>query len=292
MSRSMLFASVLALGLASATLCAAPKSVTTKVKKQVTADARSEGRAYPLNAGSRRTHAVTAVPSSASVGTLAAPTVDQVGDPDTFGRNMIWDGVLSTGTINFQSDCTPAPGDPPLGPDDRCVTLNPAPAVTTFDLPDIGRMWLPAKTSKDILCHWLSINGAYSLYNSTGANANGSITLSPYLRIESEVLNDPTLIDPTTGLPYGGVLETTPGTTYGKTMTLAPNARDTERMSDSRVCIAGAISRQGLINGYGFTDAQVDKFFKKPMTLKLGVRGSATLLDFASLIYGLRIIGD
>ena len=292
MSRKLLFVSMLAVGLASATLCAAPKSVTLKVKKQVTADAHSEGRVYPLNAASKNTRAAAPASSSSSASTLAAPTVAQVGDADTFGRNMIWDGVLSSGTITFANDCTPAPGDPPLGPDDRCVTLNPAPATTTFDLPDIGRMWLPAKTSKNILCHWLSINGAYSLYNGTGTSAYGHITLSPYLRIESTVLNDPSLIDPSTGLPYGGVLETVPGTTYGKSMTLAPNARDTERMSDSRVCVAGAISRQGLIQGYGLTDAQVDKFFKNPMTIKLGVRGSATLLDFASLIYGMRIIGD
>ncbi|MEO8743499.1 MAG: hypothetical protein ABI365_09950 [Lysobacteraceae bacterium] len=292
MSRSMLFASVLALGLASATLCAAPKSVTSKVKIQVTADAHSEGRVYPLNATSKNTRAATIASSSSSASTLAAPTVNQVGDPDTFGRNMIWDGVLSSGTITFANDCTPAPGDPPLGPDDRCVTMNPAPATTTFDLPDIGRMWLPAKASKNILCHWLSINGVYSLYNGTGISTDGRILLTPYLRIESSVLNDPSLIDPSTGLPYGGVLQTTPGTTYRKMLTLAPNARDTESMSDSRVCIAGAVSRQGLIQGFGFTDVQVDNFFKNPMTIKFGVRGSAKLLDFASLIYGLRIIGD
>ncbi len=222
----------------------------------------------------------------------SAPTAAEVGDADTFGHAVIWDGLLSTGTISFAADCTPLPGDPAPGPDDRCVTLSPAPAVTTFDLPDIARMTLPGKTSHNILCHWTSANGTYSLFNGTGISANARITLHPYLVVESSVLSNPLLIDPTTGLPFNGSLTTVPGTTYSNAQTLAPNARLTQSMADSRVCIAGAISRQGLIQGYGLTNAQVDDFFKNPITLKFGLSGSAQLVDFASLIYGVRIMGD
>lgn len=289
MPRSMLFTCLLALGLASTLAAAAPKSVQSTIKKDLVADARSEGRAYPLSLAGKSARATTASTMNSPAG---APTAAQVGDADTFGHTVIWDGLISTGTINFAADCTPAPGDPAPGPDDRCVTLNPAPAVTTFDLPDIGRIWLPGKSSHNILCHWTSANGAYSLFNGTGVSANGRIRLTPYLRIESTVLNDPSLIDPNTGLPFAGVLETAPGTTYSDAKTMAPNARDTQRFSDSRVCIAGAISRQGLIDGYGLTNAQVDAFFKNPMTIKFGLRGSASLVDFASMIYGVRIMGD
>lgn len=285
MSRTMLFTSLLALGLASMTAGAAPKSVTSDARKQAVADARGEGRAFPLS--TRRYSRAATVHSSGT-----APTAAEVGDADTFGHAVIWDGLLSTGTISLASDCTPAPGDPAPGPDDRCVTLNPAPAATTFDLPDIGRMTLPGKTSHNILCHWTSANGVYSLFNGMGVNANARITLHPYLVVESSVLSNPLLIDPTTGLPFNGSLTTVPGTTYSDAQTLAPNARSTQRMSDSRVCIGGAISRQGLIQGYGLTSAQVDDFFRNPITLKFGLSGSAQLVDFASLIYGVRIMGD
>jgi hypothetical protein len=285
MSRTLLFTSLVALGLAATLATAAPKSVTSAVKKQTVADARGEGRGYPLSTG--RNSRAAAVNTSG-----AAVTAAQVGDADTFGHAVIWDGLLSTGTISFAADCTPAPGDPAPGPDDRCVTLNPAPAVTTFDLPNIGRMTLPGKTSHNILCHWTSANGAYSLFNGTGVSANARITLHPYLVVQSSVLSNPLLIDPTTGLPFNGALTTAPGTTYSDAQTLAPNARSTQRMDDSRVCIAGAISRQGLIQGYGLTNAQVDDFFKNPITLQFGLSGSAQLVDFASLIYGVRIMGD
>jgi hypothetical protein len=284
----MLFTSLVALGLASTLAVAAPKSVTSSVRKQVSTDARSEGHSYPLSIAGTGSRAATTSSSSSTTG----PTAAQVGDADTFGHAVIWDGLISTGSINFAADCTPAPGDPPLGPDDRCVTLSPAPAVTSFDLPDIGRMWLPGKSSHNILCHWTSANGVYSLLNGTGVSANGRITLAPYLRIESTVLSDPLMIDPTTGLPFNGALVTAPGTTYSDAQTLAPNARVTRRLSDSRVCIGGAISRQGLIDGYGLTNAQVDAFFKNPMTIKFGLRGSASLVDFASMIYAVRIMGD
>ena len=287
MSRTLMFTSLVALGLATTMAAAAPKSVVSAEKKQTIADARSEGHS-PVVGASRTVG--KAGPNNA--GGTTGPTADQVGDADTFGHAVIWDGLLSTGTISFASDCTPQPGDPPPGPNDRCVQLNAAPGTTSFDLANIGQMYLPAKTSHNILCHWTSANGVYSLLNSTGVNANARITLSPYLRIQSSVLNDPSLIDPTTGLPFNGWLETAPGTTLSDGQTLAPGARVTERMNYSRVCIAGAISRQGLIQGYNLTNAQVDAFFKNPLTIQFGLRGSATLVDFASMIYAVRIMGD
>ncbi len=51
MSRTLLFTSLVALGLATTLATAAPKSVISDAKKQAVADARGEGRAYPLSTG-------------------------------------------------------------------------------------------------------------------------------------------------------------------------------------------------------------------------------------------------
>ncbi|HEY2346967.1 MAG TPA: hypothetical protein VGH80_14000 [Xanthomonadaceae bacterium] len=294
MSRTPYSIKLLHIALAAALLSASAANADTRAQRssaatrQVKAEAHSEGRA-PQVSGSK----LPPLPAHTNAaGVMAKPTADQVGDADTFGRNVVWDGLINTGTITMAADCTPQPGDPAPGPDDRCITIAPGTALTPIDLPDIGRMTLPAKSSHNILCHWLSPIVIYSLYNNTGASATGRITLSPYLKVESEVLNDPGMIDPTTGLPFNGALETSFSASYQDARTLAAGDRATERFSDSRVCIGGTISRQGLIQGYGLTDAQVDKFFKKPMTLRFGLRGSASLVDFASIIYGLRIMGD
>lgn len=287
MIRTALFTSLIAIGLAGVAIAATPKANLSAAKAQMRTEVRSEGRSSTRSVAARHTQARTASPS-----TMSGPTAATVGDADTFGRTVLWDGLINSGNISMSTDCTPAPGDPAPGPDDHCITLNAAPATTSFDIPDIGRMTLPGKSSRDILCHWLTPIVIYSLYNGTGVPATGRITLSPYLKIESTVLNDPTLIDPNTGLPYGGVLETGFAASYQSARTLQPNERDTQRFSESRVCIGGTISRQGLIQGYGFTNAQVDAFFKQPMTLRLGLRGSASLVDFANIIYAVRIMGD
>jgi len=52
----------------------------------------------------------------------APPTVEEVGDPDSFGRDVIYLGNAQTANVVLQGDCTPDPAAPPL-PNDRCITL-------------------------------------------------------------------------------------------------------------------------------------------------------------------------
>ncbi len=294
MTRTILFSSLLALGLATTAYAAAPtaKAKLSVANAQTRAEVHSEGRTAPVRS-TKSVRRTTASTSSAGASTMAAgPSVDDVGDADTFGRNVVWAGLLQSGYITMSSDCTPVAGDPPPGVNDHCITINPGPVSTSFNFPDIGQINLPGKSSKNILCHWLSPIVNYSLYNGTGVPANGRITLTPYLTVVSEVLNDPSLIDPSTGAPFGGSLVTGFAASYQNAHSMAPGDRDTQRFSESRVCIAGTLSRRGLVEGYGLTDAQVTQIFKKPMTLRFGLRGSGSLVDYASITYGLRIMGD
>lgn len=223
----------------------------------------------------------------------AAPTDAEVGDAESFGRNVKWIGLLQAGNVSLQADCTPVPGDPPPGPDDRCVTLNPAPATTSFDLPDIGRIKLPARASSSLLCHWLSPIAFYTLQNATGVfQPNAQIRFQPYIVIENPVLADPSLIDPGTGLPFGGRLETSFAASYRDSMSMQPGDRHSRQWSESRTCIAGFMSKRNLVEGYGLTDAQARNFFRSEMTLRFGLRGSAALVTGANVIYGLRVMGD
>jgi hypothetical protein len=214
-------------------------------------------------------------------------------DTDSFGRAVRFDGLMQSGVVTLLDDCTPAPGDPPPGPDDRCVVLNPAPAATTFDLADIGRLTLPGRSAHSLLCHWLTPVAVYTLQNPTGVfQPNATIRLIPYVVVESEVLDDPALIDPTTGLPFGGQLESSFAATYQDSQSLDPGQRSTKRFSLSRVCISGFLSKSALMEIYGLTEAQAKQVFKRDMTLRFGLRGNATLVAGASVLYGLRVVGD
>ena len=236
---------------------------------------------------------VDAMRAAIAVKAATPPTAPGGSDPDSFGRNVRFDGLMQSGTVSLQSDCTPLPGDPPLGPDDRCVALNSAPASTAFDLSDIGRLTIPGRSVNSLLCHWLTPIAFYRFQNSTGVfQPNATFRLAPYVIVESEVLNDPTLIDPTTGLPFNGKLESSFAASYQDLQSLGPGQNVTRRFSETRVCIGGFLSKANLMSTYGLTDAQATQVFRHDITLRFGLRGNAALLSSGLVTYGLRVVGD
>ena len=239
---------------------------------------------------------VKAVRAELTAAAAAARVSPGGADTDSFGRNVVYDGLLQAGTVSLFADpagCTPLPGDPPPGPDDRCVVLNPAPTSTSFDFPDIGRLTIPGRSAHSLLCHWLTPIAFYNFQNLTGVfQPNASFRLAPYLIVESDVLNDPRLIDPTTGLPFNGKLETGFAATYQDTQSLDPGHSATRRFSETRVCIGGFLSKANLMSTYGLTDAQATQVFRHDMTLRFGLRGNAALVNSGFVIYGLRVVGD
>jgi hypothetical protein len=226
--------------------------------------------------------------------TAAAPKPAGGGaDTDSFGRSVKFDGLMQSGTVTLLDDCTPVPGDPAPGPDDRCIVLNAPPAATAFDLPDIGRLTIPGQSAHSLLCHWLTPIAYYRFANPTGVfQPNATFRLTPYVIVESEVLDDPTLIDPTTGLPFNGQLESGFSATYQDSQSLDTSDTAQRRFSETRVCIAGFLSKRALVENYGLTDAQATQVFKKDVTLRFGLRGSAALVSSGLVTYGLRVVGD
>ncbi len=75
----------------------------------------------------------------------AGPTEADVGDVDSFGRNLRWLGVAAM-SVELTNDCTGA--DPAGG----CQVLSPAPAVTHFNFEDLGHIALPEKATNSMLC--------------------------------------------------------------------------------------------------------------------------------------------
>jgi hypothetical protein len=75
-------------------------------------------------------------------------------------------------------------------------------------------------------------------------------------------------------------------------LTLQPNEQFSTRDDDSRVCIAGAISKRALMESYGLTDAQATKFFTKDTIVTMGINGNAQGVIFSSMINNVRWLGD
>jgi hypothetical protein len=218
---------------------------------------------------------------------MAGPTQADVGDPDSFGRNVHFLGVAQTGlvTVTVPGGCPPA--DPNF-PDDRCVEANPNAVI---DARDIGRIRLPAKASNSILCHSITTLPLWEFNNTTAGPVTASFRYVAGVTIENEVLNDPALIDPNTGLPFNGSLEVAFGL-ITDSQTLQPGDRVSRRQSNTRFCIGGLVSKLALTQGFGLTDAQAEAFFNKPMTLRLNISLRTQFVDNAFVLFGLRLLGD
>jgi hypothetical protein len=227
-----------------------------------------------------------AAPLSGGVSVMAAPTAADIGDADSFGRAVIYLGLAQTLPVLLADDCSTS--DPTL---ERCIVNQPVPLSTPFNEANLATMNLPAKATRSILCFTLTPFINVSWQNPTPSTQVARFTATADITIDNEVLDDPALIDPGTGLPFGGSLNLGLST-WHNTHSMAPGEFEDERSSQTRACIAGLLSKRNLVEGYGLTDAQATQFFKKPMTLHFGARGSAQLSQLTQYFYGIRLYGD
>ena len=214
--------------------------------------------------------------------TLAVTDAD-VGDAASFGRGVVWLGVFDA-RAHLSSDCTIFADDPA-----PCQTLAPAPGFTAFDFPALGTLSLPARATESLLCHSQTPNIVWSASNPTPSPQQMTLQVTPYYVVESAVLDD--VIDPRTGVSYGGRVEL-PLTAVYASQTLHSGDFVDDYDTGTRMCIAGMLNRKTLVGSMGFTEAQARQLFRQPMTITLGLRGSAQLVDDAQLYVGTRFYGD
>jgi hypothetical protein len=272
-------AAVAALTVASLTAGAAP-AVKGRIEK-------SPDVLAPAQAKKTLAERTTALPLVLAPTVLAAaPTIDDVGDVESFGKNVTYLGLAQTLPITITDDCSTS--DPTL---ERCIVANAPPAITTFNEPGLVTMNLPAKASKSLLCFTLTPFIFVEWQNYTGAPALARFSATADITIANPLLDDPALIDPTTGAPFGGSIQV--GLSTWHTMhTLQDGEIDEERSTQTRACIAGIINQRALIDTYGLTATQAKDFFKKPITLTFGTHGNVSLSAFTQYFYGFRVYGD
>lgn len=233
---------------------------------------------------SQRRLSLSAKDAASSAAAKAGPTLEDVGDVDSFGRNVKWLGVTNA-FITLAPTCD--------DPEADCQVLAPSPGITTFEFMDTVSIKLPGKSAHSLLCYWFSPALTINYHNQTAARAIARLRYVPTLTVENEILDDPALIDPTTGVPFGGKLLTSMTSSERLETPLEPGVQFSERTRDSAVCIAGFLTRRALVENYGLTEEQAKDFFKKETTVRLNIQqGSAQHVSFASLVFGLRIVGD
>ncbi|MEO6365094.1 MAG: hypothetical protein ABIO38_03470 [Luteimonas sp.] len=271
--------------LACTTLAAALISLGVYAQRSEDQNADVLERSSPdiLPAPAQRRLSLTAKAASVR-GNALAPTLEDVGDVDSFGRNVKWLGVANA-FVFLEPTCD--------DPEADCQVLAPSPAVTSFNFMDTASIKLPKKSAHSLLCYWFSPALTINYHNQTATRAIARLRYTPTLTVENDVLDDPALIDPTTGLPFGGSLLTSMTSSERLDTPLEAGVQYSQRTRDSAVCIAGFLTRRALVETYGLTEAKANEFFNKETTVRLNIQnGSAQHISFASLVFGLRIVGD
>jgi len=212
-----------------------------------------------------------------------SPTNADVGDGDSFGRSVNFLGYAQTNGVLVWWDCTDQiPG--------TCVV--PDPDTSTGGITRIGDeavIKLPARAARSLLCFTINPIGFVALHNTSGSRQGASFSMFARWRIESEVLNDPALINQGTGLPFNGVIEGGAGLA-SEYETLEAGAERNISVYAPRICNSGHLSRRGLIE-MGLSDAQAREVFRKPITLRFG--GSLNVSWGNALMNpGFRVYGD
>jgi len=220
------------------------------------------------------------------------PTTEEVGDVGSFGHNVLYMGAKS-GFITLSPACTPAPTPvpPATANDDQCFTLLPAPTVTNFDAEDILRIKLPRRATRTIIYPALNFFIDYQLQNTTGVfQSQGLFAFTARVTIESDVLLDPSIIDPQTGLPANGKL--VGQFSYAFRDDRSMDVNDRQRLHETLVRVGNAgISKSQLV-GQGLSPAVVDDLFQSAMTVRMSVTGNARLVTDASVTCNMRLFGD
>lgn len=221
------------------------------------------------------------------------PTVEEVGDADSFGRSQVYLGVANAGSVLLREDCTPDPDpDPSLPPQNLpCITLLPQPQLTVYRQDNLDEIRLPGRATNSLICFSFTPFILASFGNDTAERQNASLRTQAVVALESEVLNDPALINPDTGLPFGGSYTLNFGI-FSESRSFDPGEQETKTITQTRDCIGGLITRRTLIEGLGLSEKQAREFFRQPIRLVFGVTGIASLLREGSVLYGVRLYGD
>lgn len=273
-------------------ICAAVQGISAQRKVTI----ESEKQRKEIVSEERRT-ALSEMLERKSKGTIDTESllsVTDVGEPDSFGKNAKFLGTATSGIVYIYYSCDPAillaELELTLGADDRCLALpTPGQSVTaTFN--DIGRIKIP-KNSVDNVIYFIQSNLLnYDLSNPNANTVFSTFSYTPTYTIESDALNDPAAIDPTTGLPMNGSFTTGVGGSQFIFKSFAGDAQETivDRYSSS--------ATRGFARSYfadlGLPQNVINKLYNKPMTIKLNLRVRGNFIIFGQFGYSVRFLGN
>lgn len=221
-------------------------------------------------------------------------SVSDVGEPDSFGKNVKFLGTARTGVVYVYLSCDPAvllaDLNLTLGPDDRCLahTVGTGSVSGTFN--DLGRITIPGRSADNTIYFIINRTIDNEFQNAFSNEIPTFFAFSPRLTIESTALNDPAAVDPTTGNPLNGVLTVSAFGTKIFNNSLHPGAFETSYDQSSAAASTGFA--RTYFEALGLPTHVINQLYRRPMTIKLGMRVSVRGVYFGQYLYSMRFTGN
>ncbi len=221
-------------------------------------------------------------------------TAADVGDPDSFGRNVKFLGTAQTGVVIVYSSCDPAvllaDLDIVLGADDRCLAAPIMGQLVSGTFNDIGRITFP-RNSADNVIYFLQLNQmSYDFANSNSNSVFATFAYTPSYTIESVALNDPAAINPNTGLPMNGSFTT--GISASKITGKTYQANSQEFITDRYSTSATRGFARSYFAALGLPQHVINQIYKNPITIRLNLRVTTQFISYGQFFYSVRFTGN
>lgn len=219
---------------------------------------------------------------------VARGEVLDVGDADTFGKPMKWLGAMSSPRFIFRTDCSRPSRFWICHP----IYADSGGSASDGIYHDVARMTLPPRSMDRMLCHWQTVTINAQFFNRPDYGTRPvAVEVFPFITVESDVLNDPALVDPDYGTPLGGrlTLNMPRAAVHAQ---LEPGDRVQGSESSTRTCVGGILTRANLRQYWGLSEAQVKAFFDGPITLRMNVSALAHGVENGSYQVSYRFVGN
>lgn len=221
-------------------------------------------------------------------------SVADVGEPDSFGKNVKFLGSAVSGTIYVYHSCDPQvlldELQLTLSPDDRCLAAANGGASASATFTDIGRITIPGRSADNVIYFIANNTISHDLQNNFANGLPVFFTYSPRVTIESAALNDPAALDPVTGQPLNGSL--TVGISGTKQFIRTVPAGEFEFFNDTYSTAATRGFARSYFADLGLPPTVVNNLYRQPMTIRLGMRVSVRNIFLGQYFYTMRFMGN
>jgi hypothetical protein len=173
-----------------------------------------------------------------------------------------------------------------------CIALDPN-GFGTYSNVELGSVTVSGSSGRSTICIQEAGRTAYAFKGNNPEGDIVSLSVAHRYEIQSAVLDNNSLINPRTGLPFGGKLNISTNGGYVDQDYMKTGQRLARSQTvGSFDCATPLLNYSVLVSGFGLSSLTAQYLMSQPMTIRLFVSGAAGSVDGGFYSMQLRTMGD